>query len=233
MAGSKLLAARAPPLPRAAVSRSSRNLRNMIQVSSGRRSRSPLSPLSLRMMSRADLIRLPKRLRGRHRRIAVRSVFLITSGIEHSSEVRLRRAKLFGTAEQPDDFARTCHDSRSAEHAARPAARIARRRARHIFRAARRESDAPRGCSARRNPCAPASSCCARSRRVRSGALKARWQSRSKGSASGCFGCSASSSKLTPRSASAWMISVRCSASAQRSRNSGAVGQSVRTVSAA
>ena len=33
----------------------------MIQVSMGRRSRSPLSPLSLRMMSRADLIRLPRR----------------------------------------------------------------------------------------------------------------------------------------------------------------------------
>ena len=32
----------------------------MIQVSNGKRSRSPLSPLSLRMMSRADLIRLPK-----------------------------------------------------------------------------------------------------------------------------------------------------------------------------
>src|SRR5262245_1728173 len=40
-------------------SRSSRNLRNMIHVSIGRRSRSPLSPLSLRMMSRADLMRLP------------------------------------------------------------------------------------------------------------------------------------------------------------------------------
>src|SRR5262245_5313267 len=38
-------------------SRSSRNFRNMIQVSSGSRSRSPLSPLSLRMMSRADLMR--------------------------------------------------------------------------------------------------------------------------------------------------------------------------------
>ena len=31
----------------------------MIQVSMGRRSRSPLSPLSLRMMSRADLTMLP------------------------------------------------------------------------------------------------------------------------------------------------------------------------------
>jgi len=31
---------------------------NIIQVSMGRRSRSPLSPLSLRMMSRQDLTRL-------------------------------------------------------------------------------------------------------------------------------------------------------------------------------
>jgi hypothetical protein len=36
-------------------SMSSRNLRNIIQVSIGNRSRSPLSPLSLRMMSRHDL----------------------------------------------------------------------------------------------------------------------------------------------------------------------------------
>ncbi len=33
--------------------------RNMIHVSIGRRSRSPLSPLSFRIMSRADLMRLP------------------------------------------------------------------------------------------------------------------------------------------------------------------------------
>src|SRR5512139_1799265 len=38
---------------------SSRNLRNMIQVRSGSRSISVESPLSLRMMSRADLMRLP------------------------------------------------------------------------------------------------------------------------------------------------------------------------------
>jgi hypothetical protein len=40
---------------------SSRNLRNMIQVSRGRRSRSPLRPLSLRMICRADLMREPSR----------------------------------------------------------------------------------------------------------------------------------------------------------------------------
>ena len=42
-----------------APSKSSRNFKNMIQVSMGRRSRSPLSPLSFRMMSRADLMMLP------------------------------------------------------------------------------------------------------------------------------------------------------------------------------
>src|ERR1700732_2740428 len=41
------------------ISRSSRNFRNMIQVRSGSRSRSPFSPLSLRMMPRADFKRLP------------------------------------------------------------------------------------------------------------------------------------------------------------------------------
>ena len=35
----------------------------MIQVSIGRRSRSPFSPLSLRMMSRADLIEVLEQLR--------------------------------------------------------------------------------------------------------------------------------------------------------------------------
>jgi hypothetical protein len=40
-------------------SRSSRNLRNMIHVSIGSRSRSPLRPLSLRMVSRADLTMEP------------------------------------------------------------------------------------------------------------------------------------------------------------------------------
>src|SRR4051812_22063928 len=40
---------------------SSMNFKNMIQVSMGRRSRSPLSPLSFRMMSRADLIKLLSR----------------------------------------------------------------------------------------------------------------------------------------------------------------------------
>ena len=41
-------------------SMSSRNFRNMTHVSIGRRSRSPFRPLSLRMMSRQDLTRLPK-----------------------------------------------------------------------------------------------------------------------------------------------------------------------------
>src|ERR1700730_8228697 len=41
------------------LSRSSKNFRNITHVNIGRRSRSPLRPLSFRMMSRADLMRLP------------------------------------------------------------------------------------------------------------------------------------------------------------------------------
>ena len=55
MAGRNFLPRELGLLVSARVSRSSRNFRNMIQVSIGSRSRSPLSPLSLRMMSRADL----------------------------------------------------------------------------------------------------------------------------------------------------------------------------------
>src|SRR3989338_9432315 len=58
-AGRNFVPARSASILRC-ISRSSRNLRNMIQVSIGRRSRSPFRPLSLRMMSRADLIRLPR-----------------------------------------------------------------------------------------------------------------------------------------------------------------------------
>src|ERR1019366_10756746 len=58
MAGRNFLPASAASSSRW-ISRSSRNLRNMIQVSSGSRSRSPFSPLSLRIMSRADFKRLP------------------------------------------------------------------------------------------------------------------------------------------------------------------------------
>src|SRR5262249_54121819 len=60
---------------------SSRNLRNMTQVSIGRRSRSPLSPLSFRMMSRADLTWFPSRwavVRGA-------SAFLLPFAIVHSA----------------------------------------------------------------------------------------------------------------------------------------------------
>ena len=57
--GSERLSCKLGLCPRACCSMSSRNFRNMIQVSIGRRSRSPLRPLSLRMMSRQDLIRLP------------------------------------------------------------------------------------------------------------------------------------------------------------------------------
>ena len=59
MAGRNFLPASAASSSRCS-SRSSRNFRNMIQVSIGSRSRSPFRPLSLRMMSRADLSRLPR-----------------------------------------------------------------------------------------------------------------------------------------------------------------------------
>src|SRR5712691_10080769 len=73
----------------------------MIHVSSGRRSRSPLSPLSFRMMSRADLIRLPSDWAvvgaGAVEPFALR-------GIELGLELGHRRAKLLGAAEELDDF---------------------------------------------------------------------------------------------------------------------------------
>ena len=56
---------------------SSRNFRNMIQVSIGRRSRSPFSPLSLRMMSRADLMRLPSVGRWSSVRLCLALLFLL------------------------------------------------------------------------------------------------------------------------------------------------------------
>src|SRR5437016_11367913 len=81
-------------------SRSSRNLRNMIHVSSGSRSRSPFKPLSLRMMSRADLSREP-------RDCAVVGTgaagSLALGGIESSLEFGHCRSKLIGTAEELDD----------------------------------------------------------------------------------------------------------------------------------
>src|SRR3989304_5211837 len=55
MAGTKRLPSRVASVSRSC-SASSRNLRNMIHVSMGSLSSSPLRPLSLRMMSRADLI---------------------------------------------------------------------------------------------------------------------------------------------------------------------------------
>src|ERR1019366_8837975 len=58
MAGRNFLPASAASSSRW-ISRSSRNFRNMIQVSSGSRSRSPFSPLFLRIMARADFKRLP------------------------------------------------------------------------------------------------------------------------------------------------------------------------------
>lgn len=50
------------------------------------------------------------------------------------------------------------------------------------------------------------------------GALKARWRSRLKGSASGWPPCAATVEKSMPRSASCWMISVRWLEPLQRAR---------------
>ena len=77
------------------------------------------------------------------------------------------------------------------------------RRARRTSPAARPGSPLASGpYCAKKSLLASRAAAAARSRRVRSGALKARWQSRSNGSASGCLAASASSSKSMPRSAS-------------------------------
>src|SRR2546430_13027796 len=81
-------------------SRSSRNFRNMIQVRSGSRSRSPFKPLSLRMMSRADLSSEPRAwavVGG----AAVDACAL--RGIELGLKLGHRGAKLLGATEQLDD----------------------------------------------------------------------------------------------------------------------------------
>src|SRR2546428_12393331 len=81
-------------------SRSSRNFSNMIQVRSGSRSRSPFRPLSLRMMSRADL-------RSEPRAWAVVGAGAVDPfalrGIELGLELGHGRAEILGTAEQLDD----------------------------------------------------------------------------------------------------------------------------------
>ena len=139
--------------------------------------------------------------------------------------------ELVGAAEERDDLAHGWPCAEMAAPGARPAGRTARRRARRISPAAPRESAAPRGRTARRSPCARLRRRCARSRRVRSGALKARWQSRSNGSASGCSAARPVRRSLIPALGKALDDLARAaSGSAQRSRSSGAVGQSVRTL---
>src|SRR4051812_16204814 len=101
MAGRNLFFANAASSSRCC-SRSSRNFRNMIHVRSGRRSRSPLRPLSLRMMSRAALIRLPSACAVV---FGVSAPLVFLRAIEHSLQVGYGLPELFGTAEQPDDFA--------------------------------------------------------------------------------------------------------------------------------
>src|SRR6266516_1343905 len=81
-------------------SRSSRNFRNMIQVRSGSRSRSPFKPLSLRMMSRADLSSEP-RVWAVVGAGAVGPVAL--RGIELRLKLGHGSAELLGAAEELDD----------------------------------------------------------------------------------------------------------------------------------
>src|SRR5438132_2255332 len=88
----------------ASASWSSRNLRNMIQVRSGSRSRSPLSPLSLRMMSRADLSRLPSACAVVGGGASfLRAVDL--RGIQMTLKFGYGQPELLGAAEEADDVA--------------------------------------------------------------------------------------------------------------------------------
>src|ERR1700691_4441998 len=84
-------------------SRSSRNLRNMIHVSNGRRSRSPFSPLSFRMMSRADLRRLPSICDVVVGAALFAPFFFDLGGIEESLKFVYGQPKLFRAAEEPDN----------------------------------------------------------------------------------------------------------------------------------
>jgi hypothetical protein len=78
----------------------------MIQVSNGRRSRSPLSPLSLRMMSRADLKRLPSIWAVVMGAASASLFFLLGRAIEQSLQVVYGFAQLVWAAEELDNFGR-------------------------------------------------------------------------------------------------------------------------------
>src|SRR6266508_2338169 len=99
MAGRNFFPARAASCSRCA-SRSSRNFRNMIQVRSGSRSRSPFRPLSLRMMSRADLSSDPSAWAV----VAATGGAFALGGIELGLELGHRGAQLVRVTEQIDDL---------------------------------------------------------------------------------------------------------------------------------
>ena len=110
-------------------------------------------------------------------------------GIEHVLASSLTAcAKLVRAAEQADDFAELAmvRDRRNLEDVRQDELRVAMFR---IFFEQLVEHLARFGAYLSKKSLRSALSRCARSRRVRSGALKARWQSRSKGSASGCLRC--------------------------------------------
>ena len=125
-------------------------------------------------------------------------------------------AELIGTAEEADDFARPGHGWKSAEPGARRAARTARRRARRISRAARLGSARASGRIALEEILA--FSVFEPLRPLPPGAqrrIERQMAEQVEGIGVGLPGsCSASSSKLMPRSASAWMISERFAGSA-------------------
>src|ERR1035441_5337919 len=87
-------------------SMSSRNFRNMIQVSIGKRPRSLDKPLSFRMMSRADLIRLPSccAVVSAACDFDFANFCLLLCRIKQRLQIIHRLAKALGTAEQVRDL---------------------------------------------------------------------------------------------------------------------------------
>lgn len=77
----------------------------MIHVRSGRRSRSPLRPLSLRMRSRADFSRLPS-IWAVVMGAASARFFRLVRAIEQSLQVVYGLPQLVGSTEQFDDLRR-------------------------------------------------------------------------------------------------------------------------------
>ena len=196
----------------------------MTQVSIGNRSRSPLRPLSFRMMSRADLMRLPSCWAVVLGGSVFVARFFAIGRFGFPFQMSNSRAHTAGFAVQPP-LPASCSTPPNLLDDVDHRAMFGKRR--HFQDVGERELRRP--CSAyfskrslrmslasglylSKKSLRSVRSRSARSRRVRSGALKARWQSKSNGSASGCLAASASSSKSMPRSSKAATISLRPSA---------------------